>query len=99
MDRCGEHSSRADDDLKVGVVGLRNDGFVVQVIQDVHSRYLLPVVLWRQSLIGGGRGKRHVDRKQVILKHVTFVGAIFLLQQRQQLQPADERRISEVRHL
>lgn len=89
VNSCGKHCSRADNDLEV-TVSLRKDRLFVEVSQDVQTRNILPVCLWRQSL-GGWRRQHEIDGEHVILKPVALVGTIFLLQQQQQLYQAGNR--------
>lgn len=90
MDGRGEHSSGVDDDLEVAEMSLCDDGFMVQVSQDVHPGHILPAgaaAALRGQSVGGGWRPRDGVGEHVILKHVTLVNAIFLFQQRQHLRP------------
>lgn len=93
--RC-EHGAGVDDDLEVAELSLLHNGLLVQVSQDVDPGHGLPAAAAAapagQSVGGGGR-QRHGVGEHVIFKHVAPVSSIFLLQQRQQLQPAGNRTI------
>lgn len=83
----GEHSSRVDDDFELNITALFSQGLLVEMIQDIHSRKVPPKRRRGRSGSRGGWRQHHIFGKHVILKPVALVDPIFLLQQRQQLQP------------
>lgn len=95
MDGRRDHSSRVDNDLEVAVMSLTNDGFLVQMSQDVHPGHILTAALQGQSL-GAGRRPSHSVGEHIILKHETMVNTILSFQQRQQLRPTGDRMIKKM---
>lgn len=89
MDSRCDHSSGVDDDL---VVELGREGFMVQVIQDVNSRYTPPPAVWSTRPLELGSRQYDSVGEDIVLKHVAQVSAMFLLQHWQQLLPAGDTR-------
>lgn len=95
VDVWGDHSSRVEEEFAVAVTSLWDDGFLVQVSQDVNPgngrRAGAPDALQGQR-VGVGRRQGDGVGEHVILKRVTLVSAMFSLQQRNQLGPTGNKK-------